>query len=199
MSQSTLPLSNVVDVTVQISPQAVAPPSFNKYLIVGTSTHIPTAIRTVAFSGGTSILQQMLSYGFVDTDPEYKAAAQYLAASSNHYFLTIGRQDLTASETCLQAVEACRIVDPTWYLFTALAADDTANIALSEWAQTASPVSQIFWSTSSADTLTGVGDIFTTLKAGNYNRYQGVYATTQSGAAPNNAYLHRRLLVWQWA
>jgi len=191
MPVSTLPPSILVNVTVEIQPNAVAPPQFNQYIIVGNSTNctalISTTLRAVQFAGGTAILAQLIAFGFAITDPEYIAAEWYLAQSPTPYYLWIGVQG--DSETPLQAVTACRIVAPQWYLFTALAAADADNIALSEFAQTASPVCQNFFSTNSADALTGVADIFTTLKAGNYNRYQGVYSTTQSGAAPNNAYI----------
>lgn len=275
MATPTLPLQNLVDVTVQIQPNAVAPPAFNQALIIGTSSTIPTygaGGRAVQFAGGLSILSQMLTYGFSDSSPEYLAASQFLAASTTPYYLWIGRQDTTAigvfvidaagtnyvvgdivavvqgggsngllkvvsigvggtvtalqfvqqgtgysdaaglattggsgtgltitissiGETCLQAAVACRAIAPQWYVFTALAAGDSDNIALTEWAQTASPVAQVFWQTDSSNVLTGAsGNIFSVLKAGSYNRYQGVYTTTQSGAAPNNAYMSSALM-----
>lgn len=267
MSSPTLPLSNMVDVTVSIQPNAVAPPAFNQALIVGNSDVIPTygnGGRVVLFSGGSTILQQMLNYGFTTIDPEYLAAAQFLAASSNPFFLAIGKQDTTAidgyaidaagtdyvdgdyvyvtsvadslfkvtavsaggvptqltmiqggtgasvtaglatttsgvgtgltisvsslGETALQAIQACRTVNPSWYLFDVLGSSDGDNIAMTEWAQTASPVAQNFWQSSSSNIPTGaVGNIFSTLKAGNYNRYQGVYTTVQTAATTNCA------------
>lgn len=98
--------------------------------------------------------------------------------------------DITAlGETALQAVQACRIANPNWYLFTVLNSADVDHIATSEWAQTASPVCQNFWQTSAANCLTGdPACIFATLKNGDYNRYIGTYITTQNGNAPNNAY-----------
>ena len=258
MSSPTLPLSNIVDATVLIQPNAVAPPAFNQALIVGNSSTIPSygvGSRVVLFSGGTTILAQMLAYGFSSTSQEYLGAKNFLASSSNPYYLSIGRQDATAistftidvagtdyaigdlvfvtgvsnailkvtaetggvpsalsivqqgtgasiasgiattsngsgtgleinvtgvGETCLQAIQACRIASPSWYLFDCLNGNDSDNIATSEWAQTAAPVAQNFWQSSSANCLTGAGDIFSTLKAGNYNRYQGVYTTTQA-------------------
>ena len=68
-------------------------------LIVGNSATIPsygTGGRVVLFSGGTNILQQMLTYGFSSTSEEYLAAQNFLAASSNPFYLAIGRQDATA-------------------------------------------------------------------------------------------------------
>jgi hypothetical protein len=263
MATPTLPLQNIVDVTVQIQPNAVAPPAFNQALIITNESTIPTygvGGRAVQFAGGTTILAQMLAYGFSATGSAYLNAEAYLEASTTPYYLWIGRQDLTSigtfgigatsgtgyavgdliyptqagltnaifkvtaisgsgavtalqfvqqgtgasiasnlptttngigtgfelnitglGETCLQATVACRTVAPQWYLFTATAGADSDNIALSEWAQTASPVCQAFWQTASANALSGAsGNIFSTLKTGNYNRYQGVYTTTQS-------------------
>jgi hypothetical protein len=266
MSSSTLPLLNIVDVTVQIQPNAVAPPAFNQALIVGNSSTIPSygvGGRVVLFSGGSTILQQMLSYGFSSTSEEYLAAQSFLAASSNPFYLAIGRQDTTAiggftiavagtgyavgdliyptgisnailkvtaapggipsalafvqqgtgatvttdiatttngsgtgleidvsslGETALEAIEACRVVSPSWYLFHVIGSSDGDNIAMTEWAQTATPVCQNFFKTASSNVTTGAsGNIFSTLKAGNYNRYQGVYSTVQTAATTNCA------------
>lgn len=257
--QSTLPLSNIVDATVLIQPNSVAPPSFNQALIIGGSSTIPTygvGGRLVQFSGGLSILPAMLAYGFSATSPEYLAATQFLSASTTPYYLWIGRQDSTAiasfvidvagtgyavgdlititqggasngvlkvtaesggipsalqfvtqgtgyadatglptttngagtgltitvtgiGETSLQAAAACRLASPVWYCFDSLEAADGDNIALAGFTQTAAQPTQVFGQTASADALTGVGDIFSTLKALGYNRYQFVYATTQ--------------------
>jgi hypothetical protein len=96
---------------------------------------------------------------------------------------------LTLGENALQAVQACRIASPSWYLFTVLNSSDADNTSMSEWAQTASPVCQDFFITSSSTVLAGTaGNIFDTLMKGNYNRYIGTYITTQGGTAPNNAY-----------
>jgi hypothetical protein len=185
MANSTLPLSILTDVTVLIQPNAVAPPAFNQYIIVGNSTNcqalISTTVRAVQFAGGTTILQQLITFGFALTDPEYQAASAYLSSTPGAYYLWIGVQGV--SETPLEAVTACRNVAPQWYLFTALAAVDADNIALTEFAQTAAPVCQNFFSTSSSNVPAGSdGNIFSVLKAGNYNRYQGVYSTTQVAA-----------------
>ena len=276
----TLPLDYIVDVTVQVSPQAVQPPQFNQALIVGNSTVIPSYganSRCRLYSGGLPALQQMLSDGFTINSPEYLGAQAYFSQTPTPFYLWIGRQDATAigafsihtgaagtnykvgdivvptqtgaanaqlkvtsvnsstgavtalqfaqqgtayntgssipctggsgtglqidisalGESALQAIQACRVASPSWYLFTVLGATDTDNIALSQWAQTASPVAQCFWQTASANVLTGTADIFTTLKAGNYNRYIGTYITTQASLtppAPNNAYFSCALM-----
>lgn len=98
-------------------------------------------------------------------------------------------------ETPLQAVLYCRAASNAWYLVTALAAMDADNIAIAEAVQSMVPQAQLFFVTSSAGVLTGAtGNIFSTLKTGNYNRYQGIYATTQGGLAPNNVYAAAALM-----
>jgi hypothetical protein len=267
----TLPLDYVVDVTVQVNPQAVQPPKFNQQLIIGNSTAIPsygTSPRCRLYQGGISILQAMLADGFLVTSPEYLGASFYLQQQPTPFYLWIGRQDgtaigtiqvnstngginykvgdqvtvvqtgashavlqimtvdgtgkvtsvqpisqgtgytvaaglattggsgtglqvdiLTLGESALQAVQACRIASPFWYLFTVLNSSDADNTAISEWAQTASPVCQNFFVTTAPAVLVGTaGNIFDTLMKGNYNRYIGTYITTQTGTAPNNTY-----------
>lgn len=271
MSQSTLPLSQLFAVTVSVSPQSPATPQFNQFLIVGTSTVIPsTTTRLLEFVGST-ILTQMLTAGFSSTSPEYLAATQYMAQSPQPNYLWVGRQDLTAiaavtlgtsggtgyvvgdiltvvqsggslgqvkvtsvgtsgvvtgvaliqgsqgtgytvannlnvtggtgtgaeiditaiGETPLQAVQACRLASVSWYLVYAIAAADTDNEAIVAFAQSAVPQMQVFFTTSNPNVYNPAisTDIFSVLQAANYNRYQGVFATTQGGLAPNNAYL----------
>lgn len=271
----TLPLSDFVSITVQVSPQAVQPPTFNQALIVGNSAVIPSYgvnSRCRKYSGGSSILTAMVADGFLTTSPEYLAASFFV--SNGGYTLWVGRQDATAieadnvhvgnagtgyvvgdqvtavqagatngvfkvtaigaggsvtaiapvtlgtgysvatalattggtginlelditaiGETPLQAVQACRIASSDWYLFTVQGSADADNVAMTQWAQTASPVCQNFFQTASDSARDGVaGNIFTTLKTGTYNRYQGVYTTNQSGAAPNNAYFAAALM-----
>jgi hypothetical protein len=96
---------------------------------------------------------------------------------------------LTLGENASQAVQACRVASPFWYLFTVLNSSDADNIAMTSWAQTASPVCQNFFVTTSAAVLNGTtGNVFDTLMKGNYNRYIGTYITTQGGVTPNNTY-----------
>lgn len=98
-------------------------------------------------------------------------------------------------ETPLQAVQACRVASYQWYLVYAIAAVDADNIAITEYAQTATPQMQVFFSTQAAGVLTNApGNICATLQEGLYNRYQCIYSTTQSGLAPNNAYIAAALM-----
>jgi hypothetical protein len=268
MGTLALPLSDIVNVSVIVSPTAVQGPQFNQALIVGNSAVIPSYganSRARQYSGGLSILQAMLRDGFTLTSPEYLAASFYLAQQPTPYYLWIGRQDTTAigsyaihsggagtgykvgdqvtvvqagasngvlqvtaiggsgavtalstvqggtaysiatnlattggsgtgltidissiGESALTATQVCRLASSQWYLFTVLTAVDSDNIALAGWAQTAFPVCQLFYQTSSANVLNAsdTTGIFAQLKAAGYNRCIGTYTTTQGGAAP---------------
>jgi hypothetical protein len=278
MGTLALPLSDIVNVSVIVSPTAVQGPQFNQALIVGNSAVIPSYganSRARQYSGGLSILQAMLRDGFTLTSPEYLAASFYLAQQPTPYYLWIGRQDTTAigsyaihsggagtgykvgdqvtvvqagasngvlqvtaiggsgavtalstvqggtaysiatnlattggsgtgltidissiGESALTATQVCRLASSQWYLFTVLTAVDSDNIALAGWAQTAFPVCQLFYQTSSANVLNAsdTTGIFAQLKAAGYNRCIGTYTTTQGGAAPNNAYFSAALM-----
>ena len=271
----SLPLSDVVDVIVQVSPVAPAQPTFNIGLIIGSSAVIPSfgANSRVRTYTAATYSTQMLSDGFTNNSPEFIAAGLYFSQSPQPQTLKIGRQDLTAMETVqphaanegtnyqvgdvltvvqvggsggtvkvttvggsgqvtavqivtkgtgyavangltttgghgtgaeidiltigetpLDAVEACRSADVTWYGFTSLlpAGDLTPNtdiIAIAAWAQTAGPPVLYHYGTQDSNAPIGTGDIFSALKTLGYNRALGTYSTTQSGLFPNNIYI----------
>ncbi len=90
-----LSLSNIVDITVQVSPTAAAAQSFNIGLFVGPSAVIPSSERVRLYTSTTS----MLADGFTNTEPEYLAAQAYFSQKPAAFQIAIGRQDLTAIQT----------------------------------------------------------------------------------------------------
>lgn len=264
-SPATLPLSEIVDVEIFVSPQAPPLPTFNQGLIVGPSTHIPSVGGLNPRIRQYASLAAMSTDGFLITDPEYIAASLYFGQSPPPAILWIGRQDLTAIETvainaggtgysvgdkltvtqggaslgivqvttapggvitglsvfqggtgyavanglattggtgtgatvniltigesALQALQACRIASLQWWACMVTDAAKADHEAIAAWIQTATPVGCYFFTTADADALSGIaGNVFSVLKAANYNRVFGQYSTTQSGAFPNNAY-----------
>lgn len=90
-----LSLTNIVDITVQVSPTAPAVGTFNMGLFVGPSTVIPSNganSRVQLFTSPTA----MLAAGFTVDDPEYNAAQVYFSQTQPALQIAIGRQDLTA-------------------------------------------------------------------------------------------------------
>jgi hypothetical protein len=188
----TLALDFVVNVTVQVTPAAVAPPQFNQALIVGLGTVITPTERCRLYSGGISALSQMVTDGFLVTSPEYLAAQAYFSQTPTPFYLWIGVK--AGAETILAAVQACRLASTAWYSVYIPSAADSDNQAVAQWIQTASPKAYLFFQTATPAVLTGTADIFTTLKGMNLNRFIGTYITTQTGAAPNNAYFGAALM-----
>lgn len=100
MASPALPLSDVVNVTVLVSPQLPNTPTFNQGLIIGTSAVIPSIGANSRLRQYTS-LAGMVADGFTTSQPEYLAAALYFAQSPAPRFVWIGRADLTALNTII--------------------------------------------------------------------------------------------------
>ena len=268
-SPTTLPLSQIVDVEVFVSPQAPPQPTFNQGLIVGSTAVIPSVGAGARVRKYLSA-SDMLSDGFLTSSPEYIAATLYFGQTPAPQTLWVGRQNLTAlndvqphaaaegtgyvvgdrltvvqggatggvvqvtsvgvsgnitgvatvaglggdgysvanglsttggtgtgaqvdivsiGETPLVALQACRNANFQWWACMVTSAAKADHEAIAAFVQTMTPTGCYFYTTSDADALSGAaGNVFAFLKAANYNRVFGTYATTQGGAAPNNIY-----------
>lgn len=99
-SSLSLPLSNIIPVSVVVSPAAVPGLTFNQGLIVGSSPVIPTVgpsstSRLRLYESVTAMLED----GFTTTDPETIGAELYFGQTPAPTFLWVGRQNLTAIQT----------------------------------------------------------------------------------------------------
>lgn len=92
MATTSLPLQDIIDVTVLISPQAPATPTFNQGLIVGSSGIIPSVGANSRVRKYSS-LTQMIADGFITSDPEYIAASLYFDQQPAALFVWVGCQD----------------------------------------------------------------------------------------------------------
>ena len=104
MSTLPNPLSNVVDVAVQVSAQLPVTPTFNQGLVIGTSAVIPSVTGPNPRLRQYSSLVQMLTAGFTTTSPEYIAMSIYFGQNTNGPAPQsgwVGRQDLTALQTVI--------------------------------------------------------------------------------------------------
>lgn len=95
-----LALSNIVDISVTVSPSAASANSFNQGLFVGPSPVIPSYGTNPRLRRYTS-LDELLSDGFTSADPEYIAAQIYFSQTPVAQYLWIGRQDATAIQTAV--------------------------------------------------------------------------------------------------
>ena len=121
-----LPVSNVVNVDVIMSPVAATGRNFGALLILGTSTAIPVTERIRQYSAIEDIGDD-----FGVDSPEYEAATIFFSQSPKPTLVYIGRwaktlaeEEAGAVETLLQAVNAC-LQYTNWY---GLAIADSADL-----------------------------------------------------------------------
>lgn len=175
-------LNDIVQVTVEVSPASAVASTFNVGLIVGPSTVIPTATRTVAYSGTSDMTQN----GWTGTEPEYKAAEIYFAQSPRPGSVVIGRQDMTITpaETPLEAVTASRGSNTDWYGVYVCGAAETDIEAVAQYIESVTQASTYFYDTSDAAITAGTTpNVMSTLQGDKYQRSIGIFSTTEYGGA----------------
>ena len=91
----TLPVSEVVNVTIEMSPVAAALRNFGAMLVLGTSDVIDTDERLRTYSGVEGIAAD-----FGTDAPEYQAAVTFFGQSPQPSQLVVGRWAKTAT-ACL--------------------------------------------------------------------------------------------------
>jgi hypothetical protein len=101
--QQSQPLSDVVDISVYVTPQLPSAPEFNQALVIGPSTVIPSYGVNPRIRLYTS-LTQMSQAGFTSSMPEYVCAELYFGQTPTPLYLWVGRQDATAVQTTTVAV-----------------------------------------------------------------------------------------------
>lgn len=177
----TLPVSNVVNVSISLAALAAGPRSFGSLLILGaTSGVIDTIERMRQYSNITEVGED---YG-VD-DPEYQAALAYFGQSPKPRILYIGFWDKTSNETA-QAVVATCLESLKWYGLTF--AEDLTNTevdAVSALIEAADP-SRIFgYTTQDENALVGTSttDAAYLLSNKNYRRTLTVFSSDNPFAA----------------
>lgn len=172
---TTQSLSNIVSVTVQVSPLSTVNSSFNLGLIVGASTVISDTDRVKVYSG----TDDMLSQGWQGTEPEYAAAEIYFSQVPRPNSVAIGRWDNTGTETAVEAVTSCRAANNDWYAVYVCDSVKSDILAISEYIETAVPLSAYFYDTQDADVLAGTaGNVMDTLKQVARKRTFGQYSTS---------------------
>ena len=147
---STLNLNDIIRISVVISPASAVGPSFNQGLIIGTSSIIAgTSLdRTRAYSSTNG----MTADGFSSTSPEYLAAEIYFGQTPQPTQVVIGRWN-SSTETALAAVQACRSLNPNWYLVSVCGASAQDILMVSAYVNSCQPAAQHFVTTADAAVL----------------------------------------------
>lgn len=184
-----LPVSNVVNVDVIMSPTAATGRNFGSLLILGTSTVIPVSERIRLYTSSEDI-----GVDFGEDSPEYEAALIYFSQSPRPAQVYVGRWAKTlatgetgSAETLAQAITAV-LQFTNWYGLGIADEDELtpAEITATAAAIQASSLSRVFAVTSSdsgiIDSAT-TSDVASTLKAAGYSRTFVQYSTKSKYAA----------------
>lgn len=107
---AVLPLKDVVDVIVNLSPRSAARSGFNLSLLIGDSEVLTAEKRVAVYSS----VEAMTEEGFTSDMPEYQAAQIYFSQSSNPGKVAIGFWD-SSKETLAEAIAACRAFNLEWW------------------------------------------------------------------------------------
>ncbi|WP_312210518.1 DUF3383 family protein [Pseudescherichia sp.] len=184
-----LPVSNVVNVDVIMSPRAAAGRNFGALLILGSSTTIPVSERIRLYASAEDIGDD-----FGVDSPEYQAAAVYFSQSPTPQEVYIGRWAKTLAttesgetETLTEAVNAV-LQYTNWY---GLGVADSEAIDDAEWLNVASAIESASLSRILAITVSdpqtldaaSTTDLASRLKAAKYARTFVQYSTSSNYAA----------------
>lgn len=184
-----LPVSNVVNVDVIMSPTAATGRNFGSLLILGTSTVIPVTERIRLYTSSEDIGDD-----FGEDSPEYAAAVIYFSQSPQPTQVYVGRWAKTLSgsesgsaETLAQAITAV-LQFTNWYGLGIADDEDltAAEITATAAAIQASSLSRVFAVTSDDAGIidpASTTDIASALKAAGYGRTLVQYSTKSKYAA----------------
>lgn len=184
-----LPVSNVVNVDVIMSPTAATGRNFGSLLILGTSTVIPVSERIRLYTGSEEI-----GADFGEDSPEYAAALVYFSQSPQPAQVYVGRWAKTLAtgetgsvETLAQAITAV-LQFTNWYGLGIADDEDltAAEITATAAAIQASSLSRVFAVTSDDSGIidsASTSDIASTLKTAGYGRTFVQYSTKSKYAA----------------
>ncbi|EPK5449407.1 DUF3383 family protein [Klebsiella pneumoniae] len=184
-----LPVSNVVNVDVIMSPVAATGRNFGALLILGTSTVIPVTERIRQYSAIEDIGDD-----FGVDSPEYEAATIFFSQSPKPTLVYIGRWAKTLAtgesgtvETLLQAVNAS-LQYTNWYgLAIADSADlveaDVISVAAAIEASSLSRILAVTTDDANVLVSSNTGNIGYKLKAAGYSRTFWQYSTSSKYAA----------------
>lgn len=189
--QQGLPVSNVVNVDVLMSPLAATGRNFGRLLILGASSVIPLPERIRLYSGLADIASD-----FTEASPEYAAARVYFSQSPQPAEVGIGRWAKTLAngeegktETLLEGVNAA-LDYGNWYGLAlaigegeSITDDDILSVAAAVESAEQSRVFAVTSQDASTFSATTTTDLASRLKAASFGRTFIQYSSHNRHAA----------------
>lgn len=174
---STLPLNDVVDVSISVGPVNALRSKFNMALIVGQSTVISPSTRVKTYSK----IGDMTADGWTGDEPEYLAAQLYFSQNPKPSKVAIGvwNKSVDSTETAVQAVTACREANSEWYACYVCETTKQEILDIAKYIESAEPSSVFGYVTSDSEVLENTEDnVISTLSKAKLHRTIGQFSTT---------------------
>lgn len=173
---AVLPLNDVVNVIINLSPRSAVRNGFNLSMLLCDSNVLSVDDRVSVFSS----LDSMTDKGFTSAMPEYKAAQIYFAQSSKPGKVAIGFWD-SENESLAEAIAACRIENREWYGVVPLGSVQGGTFAPTAMSDIIAAAAYIEAATPSAVMFATVDNAtMITLKGMAYRRTLGVVSTNNN-------------------
>lgn len=201
---SDLPLSDIVDIVVNLSPRLQVRNRFDMGLIVGDSNVIHPTERVKVYNS----LDSMLQDGFTVEHKEFKAAQKYFAPRRKPTRVAIGRwvrgdteiedknniqtniskskanpktTTLFKAETIKEAIQSCREKNTDWYIVTVCNIDNRQIEEVASYIESATPHSLFFYTTNEDNNTTNDrNSIMSKLSDKKARRTLGMYSKTNN-------------------
>lgn len=129
----TTEVDDIVRVNITQESSAVSRAGFNTLLVIPAAAHAVFAGRTQEFSG-SSILQDMVTAGFAETDQAYLQASAALAQRPRHSKIKVGRID-AADANLTASMNAIEAEDPDFYGFVHGSRAEADILELAAWTE----------------------------------------------------------------
>lgn len=176
---------DIIEINITRQTQGVSRAGFGVPLFLGTNAVFSERVRAYSSLSG-------VEEDFATTDDEYIAASKFFSQSPRPNIIKIGKQDLTATETLTEALNAVQDYDNDWYFLTTYThtAADIEEIA--EWTEAQTKL--YFASYAGADAIDAglTTDPGSVLALANYDRTALIYSTTADTEFPECAWVGKQ-------
>lgn len=171
-----LPISDIVDIRVNLSPRATLRKAFNLGLLMGSSDVIPIDERVRVYNG----IDAMKDDGFAGTSLEYEAAGLFFQQSAKPRRLAVGRWD-PEGEAVVDAISALRNANQEWYALMPDTQEEADILSLSSYVESAQPSTVMSF-------VSPTAEIITKIKGLNRRRTMGIVSPQE--------FLHVGIIGW---
>jgi hypothetical protein len=179
-------MDDIVKVIVNVSPTAAPLAGFNLALIMGPSEVLTTTERVAEYHGA----DEMLTAGFTEYMPEYKAASLYFAQSPKPSRVLVGLRYVDSnepgnSETYAEALAAVRQKRDDWYMLLPTSVTESEIMTLAMTVEASKKV--LFLTLTQEEVIEPAANIAKTLRDLSFRRTLAQFSTVTPEAVSSIA------------